>query len=83
MKTFDELTEEERDRIFESIDGTDTVPDCDLPDGTRYVFDYTLYAVVEMTPDGRRFIVSVRDGELARIRELRSDEILNLHLDAA
>lgn len=79
MKTFDELTEEEQDQIFESIDGTDTVPDCDMRDGTHYEYDPKLDCVVEFTPDGKRFVVSVRDGALARIRELRAEEITTLN----
>ncbi len=77
MKTYDELTEEEQDQIFEelcSLDGSEIIPDCDLPDGTSYDYDPVLKAVIETTPQKQRFIVSLRDGELARIRELGSDE---------
>ncbi len=77
MKTFDELTEEEQDKIFDDLcklDGSEIVPDCDLPDGTSYDYDPVLKAVIETTPQKQRFIVSYRDGDLARIRELVADE---------
>ena len=77
MKTFDELTEEEQDKIFDDLcdlDQDEVIPDCDLPDGTSYDYDPVLKAVIETTPQKQRFIVSYRDGDLARIRELTSDE---------
>ncbi len=81
MKTFDELTEEEQDQIFESIDGTDAVPDCDMRDGTHYEYDSRLKSVVEFTPQGERFIVSFRDGALVRVRD--SDKPAGSNLNAA
>lgn len=78
MKTYNELTEEEQDQLFEelcsSLDGSEIIPDCDLPDGTSYDYDPVLKAVIETTPRKQRFIVSYRDGDLARIRELAADE---------
>ncbi len=77
MKTFDELTEEERDKIFDdlcNLDQNEIIPDCDLPDGTSYDYDPVLKAVIETTPQKQRFIASYRDGDLARIRELTADE---------
>ncbi|MDQ6662857.1 MAG: hypothetical protein M3Z23_00495 [Acidobacteriota bacterium] len=79
MKTFDELTEEEQDRIFESIDGTDTVPDCEMRDGTHYEYDPGLKSVVEFTPQGERFVVSFRDGALVRLRDLDKPPGSNLN----
>lgn len=77
MKTFNELTEEEQDQIFDdlcSLDQDEVIPDCDLPDGTSYDYDPVLKAVIETTPQKKRFIVSLRDGEFARIRELAANE---------
>ena len=58
------------DELADRLTGEGTGPDGRLPDGTVHDFDYTLLATVETAPDGRRYIVEFRNGQLQRVKEV-------------
>lgn len=73
MKRYDEMNPVERQAFHERLRLTGDEPlgiDGIFPDGTRYDWDPALKATVETAPDGRRFVIELRDGELIRKREL-------------
>lgn len=45
-------------------------PDGIFPDGRFYDWDESLKATVETAPDGRRYVVQFKDGQLMRMREV-------------
>ena len=73
MKQFSEMSESEREAFAVSLDFTGEEPlavESAFKDGRSYDWDPTLRSTVECTPDGRRFVVALRDGKLIRVREL-------------
>ncbi|MBM3765286.1 MAG: hypothetical protein FJW32_07830 [Acidobacteria bacterium] len=73
MKPFAELTGDELDAIESSLEAPCVDPrlvDGKFADGTVYDWDAALQATIETTPNGRRFVVVLRDGRLVREREL-------------
>jgi hypothetical protein len=60
-----------------SLTGNDATPTLRSPEGSHYEFDSEAGATVEITQDGRRFLVeSVGGGELVRVREVGQSPFL-------
>lgn len=54
----------------EYLAGDTAAPNGIFPDGRYYDWDEALKATVETAPDGRRYVVQFRQGQLMRIREV-------------
>ena len=66
MKQYSDKTAEEQQAFDESLNFTGEEPlgiDPALPDGTLYEWDPILKVTTETTPDSRRFVVELREGE--------------------
>lgn len=73
MKSYDEMTAEERAAFDRSLDTTGLEPlgiDGVLSDGRTFEWDEALQKTVEILPDGRQFVVELRNGQLVRTHEL-------------
>lgn len=58
----------ERDGYLPNPDGS--ANEGVFPDGRFYDWDESLQATVETAPDGRRYVVQFKEGQLMRVREL-------------
>lgn len=73
MKHFSEMTGPEREAFAASLDFTgeeQLAVESTFKDGRSYEWDPALRSTVESAPDGRRFLVALREGKLIRVREL-------------
>lgn len=68
--TTDSTTDEDFDKFFDQFDELDESKDLGLcyPDGRYHVYDEALKQVIEVHPDGRRFIGHAQRPE--RVREI-------------
>jgi hypothetical protein len=78
----DQMTAAEREAFFEkvlSLAGNDATPTLRSQEGSYYEYDSKADRTVEITHDGRRFLVkSVGGGELIRLREVGESPFLEL-----
>ena len=78
----DKMTAAQREIFFThllSLTGNDATPTLRSPEGSHYEFDSEAGATVEITQDGRRFLVeSVGGGELVRLREVGRSPFLEM-----
>ena len=73
MKQYQGMSEAERRAFDDSLDfaGDEVLPvDTTFSNGRSYDWDSVVWATVETTAEGRRFVVELREGQLIRIREL-------------
>ena len=73
MKQYRDMTLSEQQVFDSTLQVTGAEPldiEPALPDGTGYDWDPGLKVTVETTPEGRRFVVELREGKLTRLREI-------------
>jgi hypothetical protein len=78
----DKMTAAQREVFFTqllSLTGNDATPSLRSREGSHYQFDSEVVGTVEITQDGRRFLVeSAGGGELVRIREVGQSPFLEV-----
>ena len=71
-----EMNAAQRDLFFArllSLTGSDATPSLRSREGSYYEYDSEVAGTVEITQDGRRFLVeSLGGGELVRVREIKN-----------
>ena len=80
----DQMTAPQREVFFArllSLMGSGAMPSLRSREGSYYEYDSEVGGTVEITQDGRRFLVeSVGGGELVRVREVRNSPFLEVTL---